>query len=401
MTTFTSERSQLSLLRAILPTGCGRPPPGAEVHEPAALPGQNRLEVYGLTIVTVAFLVLWWGELLGSVFWALPVAVIHLHVAALLGAALGDRWTGEGRPKDEVPQSIHWVLLFAMALYAIQAPLTLSRWIAFPLSLLLYGNAVAWAARRYQAPLRIILLAHLLIPALWVLGSPWLAVLSVVTLHGLIFLDTLYPPASIFGPAQRSFPTSRREVWLTIDDGPAHDTKAVLELLRQYDAKATFFVIGQNAQARPDDVKAILANGHSIGNHTQTHPAKSFWALPSPALREEISTAQGTLEALGGERPQLFRSPVGFANPMLHALLPEQDLRLIGWTARAFDGVGEAPQKALARLKPQIRPGAIVLLHQGRPMNVALIKALLEWLHDEGFRCVIPNLFEKETARLS
>ena len=73
----------------------------------------------------------------------------------------------------------------------------------------------------------------------------------------------------------------------TIDDGPGEDTAAILDLLDEHKAKATFFLIGERAEARPDDVKAISARGHQIGNHTFTHPARTFWmALPDSIKRE-------------------------------------------------------------------------------------------------------------------
>ena len=86
---------------------------------------------------------------------------------------------------------------------------------------------------------------------------------------------------------------------------------------------------------------------------------------------------------------------------MLHAVLAHRDLQLVGWSARGFDGVGSDVEKALARLQRDIRPGTIILVHQGRDMNLPLLSGLLDWLAAEGFRCVVPNLFEKDAARLS
>ncbi len=402
---FTSERSYLAVLRALLPRGRDRPAAErTDVLEPAKLPGQNDLEVYGMAFLIALFHVLWCGEALGSVWLALPAGLVLLHVSAILSAVLGGwlhrRYADPGDQAYHWPQCLHWTAILAMAGVAIAAPFPLTRWLAWPLACLLGINLIAWFALRRWLPLGVALVWHLAALGLAFVSGPGPAFLSLVPLHLLIVFDTLYPHSRIFSRALRSFSTEAKEVWLTIDDGPAEDTREILALLDRHGAKATFFLVGTRTEERPQDLEAIVAGGHQIANHSHTHPAVSFWIYPWRRLQREIGTAQDLLEKRTGRRSRLFRSPVGFANPLLQPLLDQAHLTLVGWSARGFDGVGHDVEGALHRLKRQIRPGAIILLHQGRSMNLPLLQALLEWLDEEGIRCVLPNLFENESARL-
>lgn len=95
--------------------------------------------------------------------------------------------------------------------------------------------------------------------------------------HALLLYPTLRPNLQWLGPVVTRFETPRRELWLTVDDGPTEDTREVLDLFDRHGVKATFFVKGTLAEQHPEHVREILARGHSLANHTQTHPAGSFW----------------------------------------------------------------------------------------------------------------------------
>lgn len=406
MNTFTSERSYLALLRALLPRGrSGVSPEGGDSWQPAVLPGQNSVEVYGMAMVLAIFHVVWCGDLLGSFWWGLPAGLLLLHLSALLSAVLGGRlwrrYAARGTQAYIGPQCLQWSILALMTGFAVIAPLPRAQWIAWPLLLFLGANLFAWFVIHKWIAAVLILLGHLLALGIWYAFGWQAGLLTLFFVHAVMLYDSLYPHSRIFNPPVRRFPTGTKEVWLTIDDGPTGDTADILDLLDQYGAKATFFLIGRRAQQRPQDVQAIVAHGHTIGNHTFTHPAKTFWMSSWRALQREIQIAQETLEDLSGTRPMLFRGPVGFTPPLLRPILEKHQLTLIGWSARGFDGVGDDAEKAFRRLQRQIQPGSIVLLHQGRPMNIALLRQLLQWLEAEGIRCVLPNLFENEAARLS
>jgi peptidoglycan/xylan/chitin deacetylase (PgdA/CDA1 family) len=87
----------------------------------------------------------------------------------------------------------------------------------------------------------------------------------------------------------------------------------------------------------------------------------------------------------------LFRAPVGMKNPFVHPHLRRRGMRLIGWSVRGFDGVGDDVEKVVARIVPRVRAGSIVVLHQGRPMSLRCIERVIDELQSRGYRFVIPE----------
>lgn len=221
----------------------------------------------------------------------------------------------------------------------------------------------------------------------WAVGLPALMATHLFALWG-----TLRPDSRLFGPVITRLPTTRRVVWLTIDDGPSDETAAILDLLDAHAAKATFFVVGERAQRHPERVREILRRGHDIGNHSQTHPQAWFWALGPRRMHREIARTQALLAELTGSAPRWFRAVVGMANPFVAPALAAHGLARVGWSARGFDGVAADADAVVARIERQLTPGAIVLMHEGAPhgRNVETLAKLLARLDALGYRCVLP-----------
>lgn len=210
-----------------------------------------------------------------------------------------------------------------------------------------------------------------------------------------LLLGLLAPNAAGLVPTATRFATTQREVWLTIDDGPEPATTGpMLDLLDRHGAKATFFVIGAKAEAHPALVAQIRARGHTLGNHTHTHPLATFWLAGPWRTARELARCDAVLRrALGGGAPApWFRGPAGIKSFFLRHALARRGLVLVGWSARAREGYG-ASHAPLRRLTRALRPGAILLLHESgahAPARLALLAALLERLSAEGYRCVLP-----------
>jgi len=211
---------------------------------------------------------------------------------------------------------------------------------------------------------------------------------------------TLVPDSRLFSPVLRRLPGDARRVWLTIDDGPSADTQAMLDLLDAHAAKATFFVVGERAKARAELLREIVRRGHGIGNHSATHPQAWFWALPPWRIRAEIAQAQATLREITGVAPRWFRAVVGMANPFVAAALKQHQLARVAWSARGFDAVSADPHTVAARIESQLKPGAIVLLHEGAKhgRNVEALALLLQRLDALEYRCVLPETLGDDPA---
>jgi peptidoglycan/xylan/chitin deacetylase (PgdA/CDA1 family) len=210
-----------------------------------------------------------------------------------------------------------------------------------------------------------------------------------------LFLQFILPGSQAFGPAVRSFSTDRREVWLTIDDGPdPQSTPRVLELLRRHGARATFFVIGERVRRNPELARRIVEAGHTLGNHTQSHPSASFWCALPARTSDEIDGCVGSLLLANAPFERFFRPPVGVRNPFLEPQLAARGMRLVLWNARGFDGAVSSPRAAFRRIAGRIRPGGIILAHEGGGSagdRLAFLGLLLEHLSGEGYACVLPR----------
>lgn len=215
------------------------------------------------------------------------------------------------------------------------------------------------------------------------------------TAHEILRLGpTLLRNSALNGPVARQFQTAANEVWLTIDDGPdALQTPRLLDLLAAHQAQASFFVIGRHVDQNRAFCRRMVLEGHSLENHTYSHPSAIFWALPCCAIRSEIERCNHAIRVAAGTNPAWFRTPVGLTNACVHPAAARSWLRVAGWSSDGRDGIpGREPRKVADRILRGVKPGAILLLHEGPGRNSAeVLRLVLEGLAERGFRCVIPK----------
>jgi len=226
-------------------------------------------------------------------------------------------------------------------------------------------------------------------------GLPLAAAALFLAVSALFICGTLRPASRLFGPHERELgaaQAARGEVWITFDDGPDPvTTPLLLECLARHEVRAGFFLIGDKARRHPELVRAIAAAGHVIGNHSQSHPAGRFWSLLPGAMWRQIAGCQQTLTELTGRAPHLFRPPAGHHNPFVAAPLQTLGLKMVLWNCRGFDAVQRDPRCVLRLLEASLKPGAIVLLHDGRVHSVQLLEALLMALARRSLRPAVPS----------
>lgn len=214
-------------------------------------------------------------------------------------------------------------------------------------------------------------------------------------LYGLGTLVTLY---LLFHPRNQWLVTNRsrvecngpRCIALTFDDGPTGlRTPELLDILKESNVQATFFVVGKQAERHPDLLQRAVAEGHIIANHTYSHPLL-FCFLTPWRLRREIEDGQEAIEKVCGQRPRYFRSPVGLRHPFLDLYLKRAELEYISWTVRSFDTLLRQPDTLLKRIFRQVAPGDIVLLHDNAAASAMLsvLPRLIQELKARGFKFV-------------
>jgi peptidoglycan/xylan/chitin deacetylase (PgdA/CDA1 family) len=169
-----------------------------------------------------------------------------------------------------------------------------------------------------------------------------------------------------------------RTVALTFDDGPSPDyTPRILAILKRFHVRATFFLVGYLSDQYPQLVRAELQAGMTIGNHTYNHPeVPPFADLPSQLVAAEIDLGAQPLDRLGIE-PRLFRPPGGSFSPQLVAAAEARGERIVLWSVDPRDWQpGTTPQQIARNVLSAVRPGSIVILHDGGGDRSATIRAL-------------------------
>lgn len=221
-------------------------------------------------------------------------------------------------------------------------------------------------------------------------GSLALSAAGAALLVGGYFYAGMWPQSQIFGRTLIAG-DDPGEVALTYDDGPNDGhTERLLDILARHNAQATFFLIGSFARQRPDLTRRIHEAGHTIGNHTWTHPRLIF--QPSARIREELSSTNAALEDILGERVRYFRPPYGARRPAVLRIARELGLVPVLWNVMAFDWKPIPPEGLLQRMESGIARnqrrgrGSNLLLHDGghtgigvdRSRTIAATAALLE-----------------------
>jgi peptidoglycan/xylan/chitin deacetylase (PgdA/CDA1 family) len=228
--------------------------------------------------------------------------------------------------------------------------------------------------------------------ALAVASGNWLWLVAVVVVMFLVIgLGVAIPQMKFFGPFICDGKTSKKQVALTFDDGPdARSTPALLDLLREQRVEAAFFCIGKRVAAEPALAQRILAEGHMLENHSFAHSnTTNFFTVPQ--LIADLSQAQAAIQAATGHTPKLFRPPVGLSNPNVFRAAKTLGLRVVGWSIRSLDTKITEPEKVVARIERGLKPGAIILLHDGNiPAERLLVtvKLLLTKLREHGYEVV-------------
>ena len=182
-------------------------------------------------------------------------------------------------------------------------------------------------------------------------------------------------------------PRSGRYIALTFDDGPHPNyTPRILEILRRYDVKATFFVVGMMAERYPKLVKAELGGGHDVGNHTYHHVNLNM--TPPAYVATEIKACGEVLAAIGGKPPHLFRPPGGDYNDHVAEVSDALGYQMILWTDDPGDYASPGEDIIEQRILDAATPGGIILIHDGIQQTVDMLPRLIKELRRQGYEFI-------------
>ena len=211
---------------------------------------------------------------------------------------------------------------------------------------------------------------------------------------GVVAWGAVSPSSELFGPTVRHT-VSANQLALTFDDGPNPSvTPQLLELLDRHSVRAAFFLIGRFVRACPELASEIVARGHQIGNHTETHP--NLFLQRRAGIRDELMRCQEAIaSATRSDPPRWMRPPFGYRNPFLDGEAHRAGFQgVVMWSRLCGDWKPQAPEKLVARLAHVAHPvqqrkagrhGEIVVLHDGDyhflgGQRLHVVAALEYWL---------------------
>ena len=216
-----------------------------------------------------------------------------------------------------------------------------------------------------------------------------------LTLAGSVVHGAFHRNSKVFGPVLGHLPTHEREVALTFDDGPNPDaTPRILDTLGELGVFATFFILGRHAERWPDMVHRTVAEGHQLGNHGYFHRKLH---LKSPFyVKRDLGLGKRAIERAGAHTPRFFRAPHGFRSPWVSAIAGSMGERTIGWSLGVWDSDQPGVTTIVDRTMEGVRPGSIVLLHDGdgynadgnRLQTAAALPRIINGLRDRGYEFV-------------
>lgn len=175
---------------------------------------------------------------------------------------------------------------------------------------------------------------------------------------------------------------------LTFDDGPIADkTNRILDILRDKNAPATFFCIGNRVDNNPELIKRIDAENHLIGNHSYHHK-RTFAIQNIQLIADELVKTSASINKAVGKRPNYFRPPFGVTNPLVAAAVQLTNHQVIGWNVRSLDTVAKNRKALWNRITKNLSAGDIVLFHDYPELTLSLLPEYIDHIRKSGLKIV-------------
>jgi len=180
--------------------------------------------------------------------------------------------------------------------------------------------------------------------------------------------------------------TGNKVIALTFDDGPGPHTAHLLDILDQYGAKATFFLIGSKVSSQANVVRSIHARGHQLGNHSWSHP--ELPKLPVDQIAGEIDRTNDAIKQATGVTPAILRPPYGAVNGVVLEQLRLRGMSSILWSVDTRDWADRNSDIVCSRAVAGARPGAVILMHDIHQTSVGAVPCILSALKQQGYSFV-------------
>jgi len=209
-----------------------------------------------------------------------------------------------------------------------------------------------------------------------------MALLVSITSTGSVYFGYAYRIVPIY-----SVETTEKKVALTFDAAWGADkTLRIIEILKESEIEATFFLVGFWIEQNADKVKIIDEAGFDIGTHSNTHPKMS--TLSKSQMQAELKTSMNLITDITGKTVELFRAPFGDYNDTLISTASELGLKTIQWDVDTLDWKGLSANEILSRIKASVKNGSIILCHNNSDHIVEALPLIISYLKQQGYEIV-------------
>lgn len=203
------------------------------------------------------------------------------------------------------------------------------------------------------------------------------------------------------GYADRKLPiygvqTDKKEIAITFDAAyGSEETLKIIDILKQKNVTATFFLVGFWVEKYPELVKTLFESGIEIGTHSNTHPYMS--KLSAPQIETELKTSMQLIKNITGKEVELFRPPYGDYNDTLITVANDLNLKTIQWSVDSLDWKGLTTSQMMARITPSVENGSIILFHNNSDHIVEALPVIIDTLTEQGYSLVhVSDLIYKD-----
>jgi polysaccharide deacetylase family sporulation protein PdaB len=197
-----------------------------------------------------------------------------------------------------------------------------------------------------------------------------------------------------------SVKTNDKKIAISFDAAWGNEeTQTLIDILKKYNVKTTFFVVGAWVDKYPESVKALADAGHEVCNHSNTHPHMP--KLPRDKMCEQINECNNKIKKITGVSPILFRPPYGDYNNSLVEAVKSSNMYCVQWDVDSLDWKNPAPKDMIARVTSKVKPGSIVLFHNGAKNTPEALPKIIETLQSQGYQIVpVSQLIYKDGYKI-
>jgi peptidoglycan/xylan/chitin deacetylase (PgdA/CDA1 family) len=242
--------------------------------------------------------------------------------------------------------------------------------------------------------LLILILSVLILGLAWGFSflNTWLILLLILANIAVLLAGSFYICSGLYIQALCSGNADTKKVSITFDDGPDKIiTPRVLDLLKQYDIKAGFFLVGENIVGNEEIVNRMINEGHIIGNHSYSHK-KYFGFLSTRKVKDDLQKNETLIERVTGKKVTLFRPPFGVSNPNIARAARLLDYTVLGWSIRSFDTVCRNNDKTIKRVFMRLKPGGVILFHDNHERIIPILEEVINRTMEDGYDFVSPDV---------